>query len=114
MIRQILIAALFALLPALALAAPGSILFDPPAEGGAPDGYRLYVDGDLVGPIRSGHEMEFPGDGTVVIGVEAFNAEGATLVEQQVEITPTAPGPVQNLRIEVDCADACQVTITPI
>lgn len=112
MLRSLLILAL--LLPALAFAAPGAILFDPPVTGGAPDGYRLYVDGTLVGPIVSGHEMAFPDSGEVVIGVEAYNAAGASLVEQRVTITPTAPGPVQNLRIEVECDGRCSVTITPI
>lgn len=106
--------AILLLFPALAFAAPGSILFDPPVTGGAPDGYRLYVDGTLVGPVTSGYEMAFPDSGEVVIGVEAFNASGVSLVERRVTITPTVPGPVQNLRIEVQCDGRCSVTITPI
>ncbi len=79
--RTLILAAAFVLaaLPAFA-AQNGTVTFDVPNTGGAPSGYRLYRDGTLVATVTSGQSVTAlsPVDvGTIVLGVEAFNAAGA-------------------------------------
>jgi len=114
-------------LPALAQQS-GTVQFDPPntcvvagthaassaaASTCAPSGYRVYRDGTLVGAITPGGSITFPANGTFVIGVEGFDADGAgPRVNKQVVVgpPPTVPGPVRNFTIIGTCATTNPVT----
>jgi len=128
--KKVLPLLLFLLIPALVVAAPPydvTVTFSPPASGGAPDGYRLYVDdcavggavGSSVGTVTSG--QTFPGlitaDGTYQFCVRPFNAAGeqpdpgqvATAIISDLPI----PGPVNSLGIQVDCPlSNCTINVT--
>lgn len=111
-----LMAALFAA-PVPALAAPQDITvtFDVPTTGGAPTGYRLFKDGTQVGAVIPGQKFTaaLPGDGSYVLGVEAFNATGAgARVNRTITVGPLVPGPVGNLVITIACATTTPATCT--
>jgi hypothetical protein len=125
--KKILVLLLFAL---PAFAAPpydATITFTPPITGGAPDGYRLYVDdcattgavGTAVGTVTSGQVFPslFLADGTYAVCVRAFNATGenpnpgpvATVTVNDLPL----PGPVENLGIQVTCPTSnCTINVT--
>ncbi|MCK9468217.1 MAG: hypothetical protein M0Q49_02265 [Porticoccaceae bacterium] len=97
--------------------------FQPPADGGPVEGYRLYQGCDnlaqktLVGEVQSGQTLSgaIQVQGVHHFCVAAYNAagEGAITDVARVEIDDfdPVPGAVQNLQIQVSCDASCNVTV---
>ena len=102
-----------------------TVNFDVPITGGAPDGYRLYVDDCAasgptaapVGTVTSGQEFTgiLPGVGTYDVCVRPFNATGELADPgpvANVVIGAALPGPVENLDVIITCRDSGGSTVS--
>ena len=108
---------LLLLMPAFTFAAPPydvTVTFSPPVAGGTPDGYNLYIDDcAATGPVGVGMSAAsgqkflsaLTVDGTFLLCVRAFNAEGVQPGPGAVVPVDTLmnllPGELQSLTIHI-------------
>jgi hypothetical protein len=78
------------------------IKWDAPTTGGAPDGYRISVNGALiatVGPTVFVQQYDLPGPGVYTASIIPFNTFGDGPAAQAV-LSAQTPGVVVNARWE--------------
>ena len=115
--KLFLIGILLPLFPLFAVAAPPydvTVTYGPPATGGTPDGYNLYInDCSVTGPVGAGMGVTsgqkfiaaLTADGTYLLCVRAFNAEGIQPGPGAIVPVDTLmsliPGELQSLTINI-------------
>jgi hypothetical protein len=104
-----------------------TVTFNAPTTGGAPDGYRLYInDCQPTGPqaapfadVTSGQTFTgaLTADGVYQVCVRPYNATGELADPGPVAIVDVSdlplPGPITNLQIQIDCPNGgCTVNVS--
>lgn len=93
----------------------GTFTITPPTTGGAPTGYRVYVDNKLFGTVTSGQKLTalVPDFGTYSIALEPFNSAGSGPRTTQQHTLGGPPGPA-TFTLTFSCTQTTPPTCTDV